>query len=82
MNMVNGFDIDTAEGAKAYLESEGIDIEQCVKDGMEIIERTKALVLANISQQSELVCDYCNGTGWDSYPNHSTTHAVCPKCQP
>jgi len=28
------------------------------------------------------ICDYCNGTGWDSYPNHSTTHAPCPKCQP
>lgn len=26
-------------------------------------------------------CDYCNGTGYDPYPNHSTTPAPCPECQ-
>jgi len=26
-------------------------------------------------------CEYCEGTGFDSYPNHSTTYPVCPHCQ-
>jgi len=25
-------------------------------------------------------CKDCNGTGFDPYPNHSTTHAVCIWC--
>jgi len=28
------------------------------------------------------LCDYCNDTGWDSYPNHDTTIRPCPECQP
>ncbi len=28
------------------------------------------------------LCDYCNDTGWDSYPNHDTTMRPCPECQP
>ena len=55
MNIVNGFDIDTPEGAEAYLRSEGVDVEQCVKEGIDIIERTKALVLSNVSERFPLV---------------------------
>jgi DnaJ-class molecular chaperone len=29
-----------------------------------------------------VVCGYCKGTGWDSYPNHDTTQRPCPECQP
>lgn len=35
----------------------------------------------DISDVIDSVCDHCNGTGWDSYPNHSTTFPPCPKCQ-
>lgn len=28
------------------------------------------------------VCNYCKGSGWDSYPNHDTTPRPCPECQP
>lgn len=34
-----------------------------------------------LEELSEPICDYCGGTGYDSYPNHSTTYAVCPKCE-
>ena len=54
MNIVNGFDIDTVEGAEAYLKSEGIDVES-VKDGLDIIERTKELVLSSVSNSFPLV---------------------------
>lgn len=26
------------------------------------------------------VCDRCNGSGFDPYPNHDTTMRPCPKC--
>jgi len=55
MNIVNGFDIDTPEGAEAYLRSEGVDIEECVKDGMDIIERTKKLVSSNVKESFSLI---------------------------
>ena len=29
-----------------------------------------------------VICDYCQDTGWDSYPNHDTTMRPCPECQP
>jgi len=38
------FNLDTVEGSTAYLESEGIDVEQCVKDGLAEIEKIKACV--------------------------------------
>jgi len=41
-----------------------------------------ALSIDSVIVPKGTVCDYCGGSGWDSYPNHSTTHAPCPKCQP
>jgi len=32
-----------------------VDVEQCVKEGRDIIERTKALVLANVSERFPLI---------------------------
>lgn len=26
------------------------------------------------------VCESCGGSGYDPYPNHSTTHAICQEC--
>lgn len=49
MDIVNGFDIDTPEGATAYLESEGVDVEAYVKRGMAELKRHKALGLAHVS---------------------------------
>ena len=40
----------------------------------------KQLTIHSVSKY--VVCDYCNGTGWDSYPNHDTTPRPCPECQP
>jgi hypothetical protein len=41
---MRGFDINTSEGAKAYLESEGIDTKQVVEDGIEFIGKVKMKV--------------------------------------
>jgi len=35
------FDIDTIKGATAYLESEGFDVDECVKNGMKVINSIK-----------------------------------------
>ena len=48
MNIVNGFDIDTVEGAKAYLKSEGVDIAAFVKKGIADMTKMQALDLANV----------------------------------
>ena len=37
------FDIDTVEGATAYLESEGVNVEECVKMGRKVIKQIKTL---------------------------------------
>ena len=47
--------------------------------GGEVVNKNELLI--NVNQQSEQVCDHCKGSGLDSYPNHSTTYPVCPKCQ-
>lgn len=41
MNIVNGFDIDTTEGARKYLESEGFDVDKEIQKGMKIIKEIK-----------------------------------------
>ena len=38
------FNLDTFEGSKAYLESEGVDVGQCIKHGLNEIEKIKAIV--------------------------------------
>lgn len=38
--------------------------------------------MVELAYEQNKVCDYCNGTGWDSYPNHDTTMRPCPECQP
>lgn len=30
--------------------------------------------------QVEPVCNYCQGSGYDPYPNHDTTMRPCPEC--
>ena len=49
MNVVNGFDIDTPEGATAYLESEGVDVEEYTRKGIDELKRHKALSLSDVS---------------------------------
>lgn len=39
--MKQEFDINTTEGARAYLESEGLNVDQIVKEGLDFIEMTK-----------------------------------------
>lgn len=29
----------------------------------------------------QIECKHCGGSGWDPYPNHSTTIPPCPDCQ-
>lgn len=41
MDTERKFDIDTVKGATAYLESEGFDVDECVKDGMKVINSIK-----------------------------------------
>lgn len=41
MNIVNGFDIDTVKGSIAYLENQGFDVEEIVKEGMKRIAEIK-----------------------------------------
>jgi len=63
MTIVNGFDIDTSEGATAYLESEGIDVEKYVRRGIDELKRNKALDLADVSGSlPEGYCKYCGKT--------------------
>ncbi len=31
--------------------------------------------------EPENVCTHCEGSGWDSYPNHSTTYPICTWCE-
>lgn len=54
-----------------------------LSDGMEVDLKNskcnKHIVINN--EERVAVCDHCNDTGWDSYPNHSTTMPPCPKCQ-
>lgn len=61
MNIVNGFDIDTPEGATAYLESEGVDVDQCVKDGLAEIEKIKARVGTENIEQAENKASHIGG---------------------
>jgi predicted Zn-ribbon and HTH transcriptional regulator len=77
MNIVNGFDIDTPEGAKAYLESEGINAEQCIEDGRKAIARIKALCVATVTAE----CPRCKGSGFDPYDSGLGIHATCPECR-
>jgi hypothetical protein len=73
MTIVNGFDIDTHEGAIAYLESEGVDVEEYVRKGIAELKRTKALGLADVSGSlPDGYCKWCGKTpcerlGW-SHP--------------
>jgi len=53
-------------------------IEQAVK----MTDKELREEINKIKIRIGIVCDYCGGSGYDPYPNHSTTHAVCPKCQP
>jgi ArsR family metal-binding transcriptional regulator len=63
MTIVNGFDIDTEEGATAYLESEGINVEEYVKRGMAELKRNRALDLADVSGSlPDGYCKYCGKT--------------------
>ena len=63
MTIVNGFDIDTPEGATAYLESEGVDVEEYVRKGMAELKRNKAFDLADFSGSlPEGYCKYCGKT--------------------
>ena len=39
MNIVNGFNIDTVEGATNYLESEGVNVEECVNKGLNELKK-------------------------------------------
>lgn len=48
----------------------------------EVVTNSSYIVWLENKVLKTTVCDYCDGTGFDSYPNHSTTHGVCPKCQP
>ena len=77
MNVVNGFDIDTPEGAKSYLESEGVDVEQCVKKGLDVIERIKFLAKTNVVD----TCHYCKGLGYDPINNLIGVQDLCPECK-
>ena len=59
------------------------NLPKWVKDKMQKDRKEaqdKQLILQGVSQS--VVCGYCNGTGWDSYPNHDTTQRPCPECQP
>lgn len=42
--METEFDINTTEGAKAYLEKEGFNVDEIVKDGFNFIEIVKSKV--------------------------------------
>lgn len=62
MTIVNGFDIDTVEGATAYLESEGLDVEAYVEKGLAELKKRKALDLADVVGRSEQLpkCEHKN----------------------
>lgn len=36
--------------------------------------------ITELEKRMEKVCEYCGGSGYDSYPNHDTTMAPCPEC--
>ena len=77
MNIVNGFDIDTPEGATAYLESEGVDVEAYIEKGMAELNKRKALDLANVVD----TCPHCKGLGYDPVNDHIGVHDICPECK-
>ena len=72
MNIVNGFDIDTPEGATAYLESEGVDVESYIEKGMNELKKSKAWHLYRVSGS----CDHpkYKQVGW-----HDSS-ILCEKC--
>lgn len=41
----------------------------------------KAGALWQKEQERKAVCSYCNGLGYDPYPNHDTTMRPCPECE-
>ena len=62
MIIVKGFDISTTEGATAFLEGEGIDVEKFVNDEISILKKQKALKLAETNKiLPEGFCKYCGG---------------------
>jgi hypothetical protein len=77
MNIVNGFDIDTVEGAEAYLKSEGVDVDAYIERGLAELKKQKALDLANVVD----TCPYCKGLGYDPINNLIGVHDLCPECK-
>ncbi|MCO6497949.1 MAG: Lar family restriction alleviation protein [Chitinophagaceae bacterium] len=84
MTTVNGFNIDTPEGAKDYLKSEGVDVEAYIEKGLDELKRHKALVLANVGNS----CPFCGadptitqvGETWSVMCDNSNCK-VCPESE-
>lgn len=69
---------------KPYPNHKSITFDKEAQDNLpqHIKDKMKANMDKARKEQKIKACDYCNGSGWDSYPNHSTTMPPCPKCQP
>lgn len=60
MLMVKGFDIDTVEGSRAYLESEGIDVDNMVNVAMKMLVTNNALDRAYKNKEfTDGFCKFC-----------------------
>ncbi|MFK5856580.1 MAG: hypothetical protein QM503_10645 [Bacteroidota bacterium] len=69
--------VDDIIKAKKFLTEKGYNIESDFR-----MFKVAELMAEWAVNNKVAVCDYCSGTGWNSYPNHSTTMPPCPKCKP
>lgn len=62
MILAKGFDISTTEGASAFLESQGIDVDQYFAEELAYLKRQKAMEIAeSIKCLPENFCKHCGG---------------------
>ena len=72
---VNGFQIDTYEGAKSYLENEGLDVEILQKRGLKVVERI--LRIQKIASGEILLpCPFC-GSDAQTTKSDETYSTMC-----
>lgn len=53
--MKTEFDINTTEGARSYLESEGLDVNKIVKEGLDFIETVKSKIALKNKIKEDLI---------------------------